>query len=142
MVHDDSTTIRDSDAELGAWLDTTLRAGFGSDQVDVAGLLTGSRNRARRLRTQRVTGVAAAALLLVALPAGFEVLRATPSTQTAPAAMMPSLSRPADTVRTVLPVAQPALTASPTPAMPTPSEIIPPVPVLHPTPGGAIPTGS
>jgi hypothetical protein len=65
----------DSDEQLGARLDSALRASLGSDQVDVDRLLVGSRGRAHRLRTQRISLVVAAAVLMIGVPAGLELSR-------------------------------------------------------------------
>jgi hypothetical protein len=84
----------DSDEQLGARLDSALQAGLESDQVDVAGLLTGSRRRARRLRSQRITLVAAVAVLMIGVPAGLEVFRPNAGAGP-PAVMLGSTSAPA-----------------------------------------------
>jgi hypothetical protein len=78
-----------SDDQLSTWLGSALRADLASDQVDVDALLTGSRRRARRLRSQRIGAAAVAAVLLVGVPAGLEVFR--PGDEVGPsAAMLPS----------------------------------------------------
>jgi hypothetical protein len=109
--------VDDSDELLGARLDAALRADLGSDRVDVATLLVGSHRRARRLRTQRMVTMTAAAVLVVAIPVSYQVLDPHPTGIAPPAAMLPSGSGSA-VPRTAAPSAHPA-----------------PTPVVTPTPG-------
>ncbi len=76
----------DSDDQLGARLDTALRAGLASDDVDVERLLTGSRRRAGRIRNRRISAGVAAAVVLIGVPAGVEILR--PSDGVDPSAVL------------------------------------------------------
>jgi hypothetical protein len=78
----------DSDEQLSARLDSALRTGLESDQVDVAQLLSGSRSRARQLRTQRFGLVVAAVVLVVALPVGLQVARPRIGAEQGPSAVM------------------------------------------------------
>jgi hypothetical protein len=125
----------DSDEMLGARLDSALRAGTDLDQVDVTALLQGSRRRAGRLRSQRIAGGIAAAILVVGIPVGYEMVN--PGAGGAPpAALLPSSSRPAVTGTadpTVHP--NPATIGS---AAPTASESV----STRPPGGSTAPTGS
>jgi hypothetical protein len=82
------------DEQLGAMLQTALQAQLSSDDVDVRSLLRGSRRRSRRVRTQRLSLLAAAAVLVVAVPAGYEVIAPSSgkSAQSQSAALLPSSS--------------------------------------------------
>jgi hypothetical protein len=114
MVHNDS------DEELAARLDSALRAGLSVNHVDVAALLAGSRRRARRLRSQRVIAMAAAAAMLVAVPVGYEVIRPNPTGLAQPAALLPS----------ALPTLRPSTLRPTASAPPTPLVVdLPPNPV-------------
>jgi hypothetical protein len=114
-----SSDYSDSEEVLGARLDSALRANLGSNGVNVAALLDGSRSRARRVRAQRIAAMAAAGALVVAVPVSYELIRPEPNSVVQPAAMLPSSSRPA----AVLPTSHPAVTQtrSPTPTVPRPS---------------------
>jgi len=79
MVHDDS------DEELGVRLDIALKAGLESTRVDIDELLSGSHRRAHRLRSQRIAGAALAAVLIIGLPAGFEIIHPTAGASGPPA---------------------------------------------------------
>ncbi|HST83295.1 MAG TPA: hypothetical protein VLL08_16280 [Kineosporiaceae bacterium] len=94
MVDDDPN---DSDEMLGERLDSALRAGLGHHRVDVESLLHGSQRRAKRVRTQRIAAVVAAAALVVAVPVGYEVVNPGPGAVAPPAVLIPSSSRPAAT---------------------------------------------
>jgi hypothetical protein len=108
----------DSDEMLGARLDSALRTRLDLDQVDVGTLLQGSRRRARRVRTQRIAAVAAASVLVVALPVGYEVLNPAGRGSAPPAALLPSGSRPPVT-RPGGPINQPNPTAVPSAVPPS-----------------------
>ena len=115
-----------SDEQLSTWLGSALRADLGSAPVDVEALVTGSRRRAQRLRSQRIAVVAVAAVLLIGVPAGLEVFR--PSTGPGPTAvMLPSGSAPI--ARPSSPPADRSVT--------TPSQVptMPPPTAGSPTPG-------
>lgn len=87
----------DSDEMLGVRLDSALRAGLDLKQVDVVTLLQGSQRRAQRVRTQRIGTAVAAAVLVVAMPVGYEVLNPGVGATAPPAVMLPSTSAPAET---------------------------------------------
>jgi hypothetical protein len=108
----------DSDEMLGARLDSALRTRLDLDQVDVGTLLQGSRRRARRVRTQRIAAVAAASVLVVALPVGYEVINPAGRGSAPPAALLPSSSRPPVT-HPAGPINQPNPTAVPSPVPPS-----------------------
>lgn len=93
----------DSDEELGARLDSALHAGVGLDRVDVEMLLHGSRRRAQRIRKQRIVGMAAAAVLVVSLPVGYEVANVGEDAVAPAAAMLPSSAGPTMAHRAVPP---------------------------------------
>jgi hypothetical protein len=112
MVHDDP------DDELAARLDSALRTGLGSTSVDVVALLDGSRRRARRVRSQRLAAVVAAAVLVVAVPLSYEVIRPDPNGVVQPAALMPSSSL-TQLPDSGLPAAAPTQTPSPIAVRPT-----------------------
>jgi hypothetical protein len=77
------------DDVLSRRLDSALRGDLGSGRVDVGALLTGTRNRARTVRNQRVALAVAAAAVVLAVPAGYEVLDPRPGVSAPPAAMIP-----------------------------------------------------
>jgi hypothetical protein len=83
--------------------------------VDVATLLSGSHRRARRLHTQRVAAMTAAAVLVVAIPVSYKVIDPHPTGITPPAAMLPSGSGSA-VPRKVVPSARPDPSPAATPA--------------------------
>jgi hypothetical protein len=105
MVNDDS------DESLGTRLDSALRAGLDSDQVDVATLLQGTRRRAKRVRTRRTAAVTAVAALVLAVPVGYELLNPQPGATAPPAMILPSSSGSAG-ARTLAPTARPNPTAA------------------------------
>jgi hypothetical protein len=105
----------DSDELLGARLDAALRADLDTDRVDVATLLAGSHRRARRLHTQRVAAMTAAAVLVVAVPVSYKVIDPHPTGITPPAAMLPSGSGSA-VPRKEVPSAHPDPSPAATPA--------------------------
>jgi hypothetical protein len=80
----------DSDEQLGALLESTLRTHLGTDQVDARALIRGSRRRAKRVRSQRIAALTTAAVLVVAVPVGYEVISPDPHGVAQPAAMLPS----------------------------------------------------
>jgi hypothetical protein len=84
----------DSDERLGALLDAALPSRLGVDQVDARALLRGSRRRARQIRTQRIAALSAAAVLVVAVPVGYEVISPSSATsvQSGSTALLPSRS--------------------------------------------------
>jgi hypothetical protein len=119
MVHNDS------DEELAARLDSALRTDLGLTSVDVGALLEGSRRRARRVRSQRIAAIAAAAALVVAVPVSYELIR--PEGQVVqPAAMLPSGS----------------LTEMPWSAQPTPTRPVTPVSIPSAQPSTPVPIES
>jgi len=87
----------DSDEALGSRLDSALRTGLDLKHVDVATLVEGSQRRARRIRTRRMATLAAAAVLVLAVPVGYEVINPGPGSGSQSAAMLPSSSRPGAT---------------------------------------------
>lgn len=122
---DDTRALRHGGAhpggdDLAALLGDALHADLSSDRVDVPSLLDGSRRRARRVRSRRVATAAGAALLVVAVPTGFQVLDPQRGAVAPPAALLPGgddgagTDRPPATART-----PDAATPSAVPAAPT-----------------------
>jgi hypothetical protein len=86
-------TADDSDEALGARLDSALRTDLEAEQVNVPGLLQGSRHRARSIRNQRIAGATAAVVLIVAVPLGYEVINPGADARSSSAVLLPSGSR-------------------------------------------------
>lgn len=109
----------DPDDQLGARLDSALRS-LDADRVDVATLLQGSRARAQRVRSRRIAAGAAAAVLVICVPIGYEVINPQPGGTAPPAALLPSGSQRAGP-GSAGPTPRPAPTASAVPPSPSAS---------------------
>lgn len=80
----------DTDDMLGSRLDSALRGSLDVNEVDVTTLVQGSRHRARRIRTRRIAGAATAAVLVLGVPVGYEVINPGTSGNNSSAALLPS----------------------------------------------------